>query len=87
MPACDIKIRTLRPVAIPAGPNWTIIASFDAEVGDFRVRNGLLKRSVVDGHHIVSLGAPKPDRRLTLPGECETRQRIVEAALEAYEGR
>ncbi|WP_054309910.1 hypothetical protein [Mesorhizobium sp. 1M-11] len=86
MQGFEIKIRALRPVAIAAGPNWDAIASFDAEIGDFRVRNGLLKRSAVDGRHIVALGAHK-DRRLTLPAMCETRDRLVEAVLEIYEGR
>jgi hypothetical protein len=86
MPVSDITIRSLRRIHVPTAGTWTAVASFDAAVGDFRIRNGLLKESRIDGSWMIALGEGRPDRRLTLPTGCETRERLMAAVLAKYEG-
>lgn len=82
MPGFDIAVTAVRPTNFVTG-TWTAIAYFDAQVGDFRIRNGILKRSAGDESHLVSL-AGRPDRSLTLPAICETRDHLLEAVVSAY---
>lgn len=86
MLASDITVRSLRRIHVPSAGAWTAIASFDAAVGDFRIRNGLLKESMIDGKHMIALGEGRPDRRLTLPAGCETRERLLAAVMTKYQG-
>lgn len=85
MLASDITVRSLRRIRVPSGA-WTAVASFDAAVGDFRIRNGLLKENTIDGRHMIALGEGRPDRRLTLPAGCGTRERLLAAVLANYQG-
>lgn len=83
MPEYDIAVTAVRPTNFVTG-TWTAISYFDAQVGDFRIRNGILKRSAGGEKYLVSL-AGRPDRSLTLPAICETRDRLLAAVVGAYE--
>jgi hypothetical protein len=64
----------------------TIVATFDASVGDFNVKQATLRQNYSDGSFFVGTGGgPKPRAGITLPRHCATRTAILAAAVEAYE--
>jgi hypothetical protein len=65
-------------------PGSTIVAQFDATVGDFMVKRATLHETKGGGYAIGCGGGVKARTAITLPKGCETRDRLTAAAVEAY---
>lgn len=76
----EIKITRMER-AFHEGERSNIIAIFDAEIGDFRVRRGTL-RIHNDGLMSVGLGGRGQNGAgVTLPFGCETREALTSAVV------
>jgi hypothetical protein len=63
----------------------TIVATFDAQLGDFNIKQATLRQNASDGSYFVGMGGGYKSRAgITLPRHCETRTAILAAAKEAY---
>lgn len=68
------------------GEASAIVATFDAIAGDFNIRCATLRQNYDDGTFFVGLGGGAKKRTgITLPRHCETRTRLLAAAVDAYD--
>lgn len=83
MLSSEIKITRIER-AFHAGERSNIIAIFDAQLGDFRIKRGTL-RIHADGLMSVGLGGrAQSGAGVTLPFGCETREALTSAVIKAH---
>lgn len=78
----DIEILKMKSVHVTCETS-TILAAFDAQVGDFRIRNAQVRVSHENDMKFVSLPGRKDGGISLRYGE--TRRAVVDAALAHYE--
>ncbi|MBZ9999636.1 MULTISPECIES: hypothetical protein [unclassified Mesorhizobium] len=63
----------------------TIVATLDAQAGDFNIKQATLRQNHSDGTFFIGMGGGFKSRAgITLPRHCETRAALLAAAVEAY---